>query len=166
MRPRFPVVPYDRHLRYFLKVLKKFPIDTMPAPYPPDVTKAITTAVEGLAYVYLKETVSYPEHRILRTSFTLYSANGCRSSRGQSQPCFVDTDVDGFITSKYPLSNIDKLLPLAKREFEWIEAFLKSCTFMSKMDVEWKKGMPVKEYWTLQVGSAPTSMTGAAGHKR
>lgn len=32
----------------FLKVLGKYPVDIMPAPYPPDVAKSITSVVVGV----------------------------------------------------------------------------------------------------------------------
>jgi hypothetical protein len=149
---RFPVVPYDRHLRCFLKVLEKFSVDLIPCPYPPDVAKTVTRAVQGLAYVYPRgtgEPDSHSEHRVLRTKFTAYSAKGQQSSRAYNQPCFIDFDVDDTPSNVSPELG---MLPMAEREFEWIEAFLESCRFTSEMGNEWMKGMTVKEYWILHTG--------------
>jgi len=50
--------------------MDEFPVDAVPCPYPPDVAKIITAAIEGLTYVYPGNTVeqsSRPEHHILKS---------------------------------------------------------------------------------------------------
>jgi len=45
------------------------------------------------------------------------------------------------------MSHILEMLPIAERGLEWIEAFLKSCRFMTETSNEW--GMTLKQYWAL-----------------
>jgi hypothetical protein len=44
------------------------------------------------------------------------------------------------------------ILPFAEAEFQWLEAFLSICDYMSKMQEEWSQGRTVADYWKLHVG--------------
>jgi hypothetical protein len=156
---RLPVVPYDRHLKCFLKVLEKFPVvvqsnnttsSRKPYMYPPEVAGYITKAVQGMAYVYTREAIkndTYSDLRILRTKSTPYSAKGYQSSFGLNQPRFMNAEDGEGIDNEN-----DKIMPMEEKEFEWLEAFLKSCAFMSNMDMEWTKGVTVKKFWAIHTG--------------
>ncbi|GLB36456.1 hypothetical protein LshimejAT787_0307440 [Lyophyllum shimeji] len=147
---RFPVLPYDRYLKCFLKVLEKFPVEGVSSSsntgkhravrayaWPQEVAQDIRTVVDGMAYVYPKTSVEGLEYSsILRTKYTRYSRSDYCRSEGQSQPRFLDgSKDDGQQESQSRLlSDNDNILPLQEKEFEWLEAFLRSCRYMGKMD--------------------------------
>lgn len=157
---RLPLVPYDRYLVTFLKVLEKFPLQLDPKKvpkyvYPSEIVKAITIAIQGMATINTKESVeggSYSDRPIMRTKYTSYSARDFKKPGGLYQPRFTDYRDDIDIET-IPLTENDKVLPLEEREFEWLVAFLESCRFMREMsDVEWKPGMTVKVFWKSHTG--------------
>ncbi|KAG6820758.1 hypothetical protein H0H93_012022 [Arthromyces matolae] len=163
---RFPVIPYDRHLKMFLRILHKFPLpDALPSAeephpvkyytWPENVISDITTVTEGLAYVYPKASAKGNYGPILRTMYTCYSDKDFAKASGKNQPQFVGGI---HITAKkkehlHYFDPNDNILPLEEREFEWIEAFLRTCAYMRQMDdVEWTDGITIKQFWVNHTG--------------
>ncbi|KAG6817610.1 hypothetical protein H0H87_006238 [Tephrocybe sp. NHM501043] len=168
---RFPVTPYDRHLKTFLRILEKFPVDNLslslsiatgrrrpirPYPWPTEVANDVKRVVEGLAYVYPKATATggdYPP--VLRTKNTRFSDKEYSISSGLRQPCFSGgLDSESQKQRRLPFYvDSDNILPLEEREFEWLEAFLRGCRYMGKMeDAEWSPGLTVKQFWCIHTG--------------
>ncbi|KAG6829281.1 hypothetical protein H0H92_005034 [Tricholoma furcatifolium] len=177
---QFPITPYDRHLKTFLRILEKYPCGqdvptSLPLlvrrrpvkqySWPTDVASDIKQVTDGMAYVYPKSSREGDENiRILRTKYTRYSDQAYSTSVGARQPRFLGgfNDVHEHKHSLY-IRESDKILPLEEREFEWLEAFLRVCRFMSQMDdVEWRAGVSVKEFWNIHTGdlSIPAQAAG------
>lgn len=162
---KFPLVPYDRYLKCFLRVLERFPLAKSTAPsdgsksprprqhtYSSEAATNISKAVQGMGFVYLRtslEEFSYPP--IPRTRYTLYSEKGYRSTGGQQQPKFLDRSLsDPYFKASHIESENDRVLPVEEKEFEWLEAFLKSCRFMEQMDdVQWSPKLTVQQFWCI-----------------
>ncbi|KAG6866858.1 hypothetical protein C0991_008794 [Blastosporella zonata] len=159
---RFPVLPYNRHLKTFLRVIQKFHIDDLDLPstpgrrrpsraytWPLEVARDIKKVLEGLSYVYPKAAVEGGDYPlILRTKYTRYSDKTHSTSSGRNQPSFHG-DLEGELGKqhlRYAVGS-DTILPLEEREFEWLEAFLRGCRYMGEMDdAEWRAGMTVKQF--------------------
>lgn len=165
----FHLVPYDRYLRAFLKVLDRFPSDDdalmkesiphwkrkeikdrnrtrIPHKYP----KQLSTAIAGLGVIYLFT----PQVRFAgsRTMFTKYSGKDVRSNKGFQQPRFCLRTDKSLATPPLGVVGDTSLLPASEKEVEWLEAFLVICKHMSEMEEEWKAGETVGEYWKAHVG--------------
>lgn len=164
---RFPLVPHNRYLAAFLKVLEKFPLQPDPKRsnyiYPTEVAKTIIIATQGMATINMKESVegrldSYSQNALMRTKYTAYSSPNFKRPGGLCQPRFTDYRDDVDTKDKgIPLTANDLISPFHEGEFQWLEAFLESCRFMQGMsDVEWKPGMSVKVYWGLHTGESAT----------
>lgn len=138
----FPLVPYDRYLKCFLKVLRKYPLKNGPYTYDSKAQSSITKTLEGMAFVYIRDLVEDPQ--VFRTKYTPYSQKGFQVCGGQQQPMFVG---NSGRRSRFDGPD-DGILPLQEREFEWLEAFLTSCKFMAQMeDADWKPGVTVGQFW-------------------
>ncbi|KAG6910567.1 hypothetical protein DXG01_009517 [Tephrocybe rancida] len=171
---QFPVIPYDRHLKTFLKVIAKFPLDgphpladsagrrTKAYTWPSEVICDIRNVLEGLAYVYPKATIEGVHiPTTLRTKHTRYSDAAYSASAGNNQPCFMGGFDDHSKKPKHLLYHLDndRILPLEKREFAWLEAFLRACQYMREMDdAEWRAGMTVKQFWSIHTGDVPSNL--------
>jgi hypothetical protein len=104
-----------------------------PYPYPPAIAKDIATAISGLAYV---NKVRHPSansvSRSPRTKYNPYSAipyNKRASGESIREPAFVTPPrVAGKARRKGT-----RLMPHHGREYEWLEAFLRSVEYMRSM---------------------------------
>jgi len=140
------LVPYDRLLKGFLKVLRRFP--THKHTYPPE----LDTVLEGMEHIYVRD--SCVDHGLrkgfvcTRTKYTPYAPEPAKKKGkqrgGPRQPQF-NSDYARLEFCKTE----DRIQPIDERELDWLEGFLKICRYMSKMEEKWKTDMTVSEYWLM-----------------
>ncbi|PQE08526.1 AAA ATPase central domain protein [Rutstroemia sp. NJR-2017a BBW] len=155
------IIPYDRYLWLMLDTLEKHPfhmespeleesfrkmvLEPQPLPtnldrlpllctadkkesasqYPEEIAGHLRTALKGLAYVYNEDDVIMPR---------IEWEPGLNDAASQRWPRFL-VKKDILYPGMPPLWRVaaaQKLKPLDAREYEWIEAFLKTVTWMEE----------------------------------
>ncbi|KAF8346591.1 hypothetical protein F5887DRAFT_959883 [Amanita rubescens] len=116
------VVPYDRLLRGFLKVLKRYPEDKHE--YPPEMV----TVMQGMRQIYVRSEAG----RYMRTKYTRYGEEG---ACGLRQPQFNND----YARNTFENVN-ERIQPLDERELTWLEGFLSVCRHMRGREERWWTG--------------------------
>lgn len=115
--------------------------------YPPEMT----VVMDRISSVYsrLHKEQNEDKKALPRVINTRYSIPGRKGTGGANQPSF-------FVCQEHPtprnMKKWEYIYPLPEKEFEWLEAFLLVCTYMSKMQEVWSGGQTVADYWKTHVG--------------
>ncbi|KAJ3537728.1 hypothetical protein NMY22_g5479 [Coprinellus aureogranulatus] len=144
---QFFLVPYNRVLRTFLKVIERFPPEVHQYP------ECLTLVLDGFKEHNPRtpseakgETQLAP--RVLHTKYSLPEH---KRRAPAMQPAF-------FLDADYPvprnLKRWKSIWPFAEKDFEWLEGFLSVCGHISSMEGTWTAGQTVAEYWLKHVGQA------------
>ncbi|KIK02765.1 hypothetical protein K443DRAFT_131735 [Laccaria amethystina LaAM-08-1] len=139
----FHLVPYDRYLGAFLKVLDRFPSED-------DALTEESIADQESKNIKDRNRTRIP-HKYPKTLFTKYSGKGVCSNKGFQQPRFCLRADKSHATPPLGAVGDRSLLPASEKEVQWLEAFLVVCKHMSEMEEEWKAGETVGEYWKTHV---------------
>ncbi|TFK19894.1 hypothetical protein FA15DRAFT_626191 [Coprinopsis marcescibilis] len=183
---QFYILPYDRVLRVFLKILQRYPPsnDTksdsetkkeeddddddedndgepkyefkltkkvkpekgrrVPHEYP----GIITFVLEGMALHSPRYPGEPPAKVSPRVLHSKYSHPSHKGRGGVLQPTF-------FVPDDFPnpknMKKWEGLDPMAEKDFEWLEAFLSICEYMSRMQVPWSQTQTVGQHWHAHV---------------
>ena len=105
------------------------------------IREAIEIAILGLPYVYVPfRPLSLDiSPKVPRTKYTPYSAKPYQSMSPNAQ-CFFTSPYHAHLKEIYADDKLEETLkdrmarPYDERELEWLEAFLKACDFMMKLE--------------------------------
>lgn len=111
------------------------------AVYPTPIREAIERAIEGFPYVYVPYRPLDLDIglKVPRTKYTPYSAKPFRSM-SPHPPGFFSSPYYPHLKESYGEAKLEKTTrdrmarPYDEREIEWLEAFLKACDFMMKLE--------------------------------
>ncbi|KAJ3528027.1 hypothetical protein NMY22_g9562 [Coprinellus aureogranulatus] len=148
---QFYLVPYNRVLRLFMKVLCRFPPEDVKPPVQEQPRKADD---EDEDERWTSDSQRTPPPRVMHTEYSLPKHRGYG---GPAQPHFF---LYNFHPTPREMNKWDGIWPFPDKEFEWLEGFLSICDYMGAMKEEWSVGrfcsMPAS-YTFLRVVLAITS---------
>jgi hypothetical protein len=130
-------------------VLHRFP--THKHIYP----RELDMVLEGIEHIYVRSSCVNHDLRkgivCTRTKYTPYAPDPSKKGEGRGglrQPQF-NRDYGRLEFRRIE----DRIQPIDDRELDWLEAFLKVCQYMSKMEEKWNVDMTVSEYWSKHYSS-------------
>ncbi|PPQ63634.1 hypothetical protein CVT24_004387 [Panaeolus cyanescens] len=149
------LIPYDRFLRSFIKVLKNYPSSNLPGylkdrmqyegktahEYPEEMEFVL----EGMEFIFPRDVEINEQQPQARTRFTLFSTGKETISKGYSQPIFDSS----YVCERDSRDPVVGFIPAADKELDWLESFLRICKYMSSMQLEMKPGQSVAEFWAI-----------------
>ena len=117
--------------------------------------RELDAVLEGMERIYVRS--SCVKHDLkkgivcTRTKYTPYAPEPTKKGEGRGGPRQPQFNRD-YRQLEFQRKE-DRIQPIDDRELEWLEAFLKVCRYMSRMEEKWNLGMTVSEYWLKHYNS-------------